>query len=135
MNLANGTDLQKAIHLMKKDSTKEPLFFEALYQAKLLCPVQADVNQLPRNADGSIVLNADTPISIVSIANASGDRYLVAFTDQNEHSKWDRAKDQQTVTYTFDDYRNLLLSGNAVYQGVVINPFSDNIVLGGKSCL
>lgn len=126
----NNIKLLNAIRLMRADRSKEPLFFEALHQAKLLCPVQADTRNMPKNPDGSIVLNSDSPISLVSISDSSGTYYLMAFTDRNELSKWNQGNYQQTIVYTFDDYKTVLISGDTPYQGVVLNPFSDNIVLG-----
>lgn len=126
----NNTNLLNAIRLMRADSSKEPLFFEALHQAKLLCPVQVDTRNLPKNPDGSVILSSDSPISLVSISDSSGASYLMAFTDRNELAKWNQGSYQQTIVYTFDDYKTVLISDDTPYQGVVLNPFSDNIVLG-----
>lgn len=129
-NEINNPDLINAIRLIRKDRSKEPLFFEALHQAKLLCPVRVDARNLPKNPDGSAVLNNDTPISLVGISDSSGAHYLMAFTDHNELAKWNQGSRQQTIIYTFDDYKAVLTSGDCPYQGVVLNPFGDNIVLG-----
>ena len=125
----NNTNLLNAIRLMRADRSKEPLFFEALHQAKFLCPVRIDTHNLPKNPDGSVVLSSDSPISLMSINDSSGAHYLMAFTDRNELNKLNQGN-QQTVVYTFDDYQAALTSGNTPYQGVVLNPFGDNIVLG-----
>lgn len=42
----NNVGLQNAIQLVRKNRSKEPLFFEALHQAKLLCPVRVDTCNL-----------------------------------------------------------------------------------------
>ena len=129
MEISNP-NLLSAIRLMRADRSKEPLFFKALHQAKLLCPVQVDTSNMPKNADCSTVLNSDSPISLVSISDSSGALYLMAFTDRNELSKWNQGSYQQTIVYSFDDYKAMLTSGHTPYQGVVLNPFGDNIVLG-----
>jgi len=129
MEISNP-NLLTAIRLMRADSSKEPQFFEALHQAKLLCPVQVDTRSIPKNPDGSTVLNSDSPISLVGISDSSGAHYLMAFTDRNELAKWNQGRHQQTIIYTFDDYKAVLTSGDTPYQGVVLNPFGDNIVLG-----
>lgn len=126
----NNTNLLNVIRLMRADASKEPQFFEALHQAKFLCPVQVDTHSLPKNPDGSVVLSSDSPISLVSISDDSGAHYLMAFTDRNELGKWNQGSSQQTIVYTFDDYKAVLTSGDTPYQGVVLNPFGDNIVLG-----
>lgn len=126
----NNSNLLSAINLVRKDRSKEPLFFKALHQAKLLCPVQVDTRNMPKSPDGSVVLSSDSPLSLVSINDSSGASYLMAFTDRNELSKWNQGSYQQTIVYTFDDYKTVLISGDTPYQGVVLNPFSDNIVLG-----
>ena len=122
-------ELQNAIQLMRKDKSREPLFFEALFRAKFLCPIQADEGNMAKHPDGTIVLNGDSDISLVSISTPASEQYLIAFTDWNELYKWNQGK-QQIIVYTFEDYKKLFLSGNMPYQGVVINPFSDNIILG-----
>ena len=126
----NNTNLLNAIRLMRADSSKEPQFFEALHQAKFLCPVRVDTRNLPKNPDGSVILSSDSPISLVSISDSSGAHYLMAFTDHSELAKWNQGSCQQTMVYAFDDYKGMLVSGDTPYQGVVLNPFSDNIVLG-----
>ena len=128
--IISNPDLLNAIRLVKADRSKEPLFFETLHQAKLLCPVQVDTRNLPKNPDGSTVLNNDTPISLVSISDSSSAHYLMAFTDRDELSKWNQGSCQQTIVYTFDDYKAVLASGETPYRGVVLNPFGVNIVLG-----
>lgn len=129
MEISNP-NLLRAIRLMRADRSKEPLFFTALHQAKLLCPVQVDTSNMSKNPDGSTFLNSDSPISLVSISDDSGAHYLMAFTDRNELGKWNQGSSQQTIVYTFDDYKTVLTSGDTPYQGVVLNPFGDNIVLG-----
>jgi hypothetical protein len=128
MDISNQS-LLNAINLMQTDRSREPLFFEALYQAKFLCPVRVDTRSLPKNPDGSTVLNSDSLISLVSISDSSGASYLMAFTDSSELAKWNQGSHQQTTIYTFDDYKTVLISGDTPYQGVVLNPFGDNIVL------
>lgn len=126
----SNPNLLNAIHIMKADRSKEPLFFAALHQAKLLCPVQIDAQNLIKNPDGNAVLNSDSPILLVSISDSYGAHYLMAFSDLNEFNKWNQGSYQQTIVYTFDDYKAVLTSGDTPYQGVVLNPFGDNIVLG-----
>ncbi|MEM5817639.1 MAG: enhanced serine sensitivity protein SseB [Desulfitobacterium hafniense] len=129
MEISNP-NLLSAIRLMRANSSKEPQFFEALHQAKFLCPVRVDTRSLPKNPDGNAVLNSDSLISLVSISDSSGAHYLMAFTDRNELAKWNHGSYQQTIVYKFEDYQAVLTYGDTPYQGVVLNPFSDNIVLG-----
>jgi len=126
----SNPNLLKALRLLKADRSKEPLFFEALRQAKLLCPVQVDTGNLPKSPDGSVVLYSDSTISLISISDSSGAQYLMAFTDRDELAKWNQGSHHQTIIYTFDDYKAVLSSGETPFRGVVLNPFSDNIVLG-----
>jgi len=128
MEISNP-NLLSAIRLMRTDRSKEPLFFEELHQAKFLCPVWVDTCNLPKNPDGSVVLSSDSPISLVGISDSSGAHFLMAFTDRDEFSKWNKGSYQQTIVYSFDDYKAALTSDDTPYQGVVLNPFGDNIVL------
>lgn len=126
----NGNiDLITAIQLIKKDRSKEPQFFEALYQAKLLCPIQADTKKMRKNADGSVIVDDDTKVSVISISDSSGAKFLMAFSNWNELNKWNEGKHQQITVYTFNDYKNIMMNHDMPYRGVVINPFGDNIVL------
>lgn len=111
MEISNP-NLLNAIRLMKADRSKESLFFEALHQAKLLCPVQVDTRNFPKNPDGSVVLSNDSLLSLVSISDSSGASYLMAFTDHNELAKWKQQNHRQTIVYTFDDYKTVLTSGD-----------------------
>ena len=64
---------------------------------------------------------------LVTLRGAS---YLMAFTDRNEFAKWNQGSYQQSIVYTFGDYKAVLTFSDTPYRGVVLNPFGDNIVLG-----
>ncbi len=128
----NNLSLSKSIHLLKKNQIKDQEFFAALYQARLLCPIEVDSKNLHKNGHGRVVLNEDVAVSLVSLSDSSGRKCLVGFTDRNELGKWPEGKQHQTIIYTYDEYKKLIMAERSPYQGVVINPFSDNVFLPKK---
>lgn len=59
---------------------------------------------------------------------ATGDSYLMAFTDRAELKKWSRGK-VSTLVCSFDDLKHVVLSSNGQCKGFVINPVSQGITI------
>ena len=114
---------------MRKDKTKQSLFIQELVKAKFLCPIQIDAKKLKKTDYNIKILNEDTEVALISITNKTGEQYLMAFTDENEFQKWNPDKNQQTLIFSFEDYKRIVLSEHSLFKGFVLNPFGDNIVL------
>ena len=121
--------LLKAIEDLSIDNSTEPEFIEELQKAQFLCPVKMDLKDEEIGENGEITLGKDTTISILSLDDSNGDRFLMAFTDWDELRKWDDSSDIQTLMLTYDDYQTILGQEESTYKGAVINPYGANIVI------
>ena len=70
--------------------------------------------------------------SIATIKNSKGDTLLPAFSSKEELFKWIKVSDKEIKRLTFKNYSNILLADNNNNAGIVIDPFSSNIVLDKK---
>lgn len=105
---------------------------EIVMNAKFLTPVR--LSTVPKlNSDGTGTIDANTKISFALISSPEGKKYYPAFTSVDEVLKWDSMKEQKPLTLAlgFDDYSDMIVSKNAA-EGLVINPFSDNLILDKK---
>lgn len=81
--------------------------------------------------DGTVKLNADTKIGFVLLNTPSGEAWQPAFTSWDEVFKWKDVTSSatpQTFVLGFDDYMTMLGINNTL-RGIVINPFSDNLLI------
>ena len=60
-----------------------------------------------------------------------GAKFQPAFTDWKELEKWEDMEKPKALLLTFDDYAALVLK-NPEIQGVVVNPFSENMMIDRK---
>lgn len=121
-----------AIELAKAERTPEhqKLVTEEIFKAVFLSP--ARVTPIPE-ADGAEV-GPDKRVLFPALEAPGGLRFYMAFTDTQEFNGWKDAKDWQSVTMTFEDYTKLMFKKDAdqvehPVVGVVINPFSANIII------
>ena len=120
--------LIKAIKLMKQNSKMESEFLIELFKATFLCPGRIDKANVAERFDSNFTLGEGTKLTLSSLDSVSGEEYLMAFTDWNELRKWQNVDGQQTFLFSIIDYKTIVL-GNLRFAGVVINPFSENVVL------
>lgn len=121
-----------AIELAKEERTPEhqKLVTEEIFKAVFLSP--ARVTPTPE-ADGAEV-GPDKQVLFPTLEAPGGIRFYMAFTDTQELNRWKDAKDWQSVTMTFEDYTKLMFKKASDQTehpvvGVVINPFSANIII------
>lgn len=64
------------------------------------------------------------------LSDGNGHGFFPIFTDETELMKWELAQKEnpQKAVLGFDDYANMVLRTNGA-EGVVVNPFSDNLTL------
>lgn len=70
-------------------------------------------------------------ISFILLNDKEGKQYLPAFTDDEELAKFQQLHLQQIVSvavFTFDEYAEIILD-NKLAQGLVLNPFTENVLL------
>lgn len=77
---------------------------------------------------GNAALDKGTNINFALLDNGSGARFFPIFTDSEELAKWDSPPSQTTIQLGFDNYASMV-EGNGSCEGIVVNPFSDNLLL------
>ena len=125
-------DLVNVIREIKQGKNKEELFWKEIFKAKFLCPINMEPRRVSQQENQKIVLEEGTRIALLSIDNQQGEHFLMAFTDWNELKKWKQNKDQQTLILSYEDYQQIVLKDASAYQGMVINPFGENILFDRK---
>ncbi|AOA01657.1 enhanced serine sensitivity protein SseB [Carnobacterium maltaromaticum] len=79
------------------------------------------------------IIKENNKISIVKIIDEKGIEYLPAFTDwKNFQLNVDNTKEVQSVIFSFKEFFNILESDLSLF-GIVINPYSDNLVLSREN--
>ncbi|MFQ7310005.1 MAG: enhanced serine sensitivity protein SseB C-terminal domain-containing protein [Mediterraneibacter sp.] len=121
--------LLDAIHEMQKDSSKEELFFKELVETKFLCPAKSILQEGLSDLNRDIRIGQDSRICLISIEDKKSRHFLAAFTDWNEVKKWKENEELQAVIMPYEDYRKMICNDSTPYAGMVINPYSENIVL------
>ncbi|MGN0597261.1 MAG: enhanced serine sensitivity protein SseB [Ruminiclostridium sp.] len=117
----------EAMRAETNDKTKTDFFNEV---RKATYVTSAILDKLPqKRADGSFKIEPDTTISFKLIQNKNGDKYFPAFTDLNELRKSPDSKESQAVTVSFADYTRFLANNTVDAKGIVINPFTQNIII------
>lgn len=100
---------------------------ELVFNANVMAPVQ--LSEVPENIDGKIIAKPGTKISFVLLTD-SDKSYLPVFTDSSEFDHWNfpGGKPEYTIGFNFEGMASLF-EGNANCTGVIINPFTDNLMI------
>ena len=92
--------------------------------------------QPKNNGDGTATFEKNTTIGFVMLNDGEGAAWHPAFTDWNELYKWQSAvsgeQPPQTLILGFDDFAGMIEKNTGV-RGLVINPFSDNLMLSRET--
>lgn len=100
-------------------------FLQELLKARLLCPVELEtplpVEDAPVKIEGKI--------KIFGLNDQDGRSFLMAFTDAEELKKWRDKEEEQIMVWSIARYANILLKQGCPHEGVVINPFGENIIV------
>ena len=122
-------NLVNAIEEIKQGNKKEELFWDEVFKAEFLCPINMEIGKISQKENYKIVLGEGTSITLLSIDNEQSEHFLMAFTDWEELKKWKQNHDQQTLILSYEDYQGIIIKNDSPYQGMVINPYGQNIVL------
>jgi len=120
--------LVQAMEAMKKkrDPSTEVTFINQLKGARFICP--ANVKKDPNNE------NAKDHIEFILFNNSDGKRFMPLFTDDNELQKWSDAKGHQVAALTFMDVIRMVNDKKlGEFAGIILNPFSQNIMVPTES--
>ena len=125
-----------AIELMKAEDTQEHrnMFMGEVMKASFISP--AIVEPAPvENEEGKLTIAPGSKVQLPMLNTPDGARFFMAFTDITEYEKW-QEKNQKLPTFALrlEEYATMILRRDAKGNlcpalGMVINPFSANIVL------
>ena len=122
-------NLVNVIKEIKQGNKEGELFWEEIFKAKFLCPIKMEIGKTTQKEKHQIVLEEETNVALLSIANERSEHFLMAFTDWDELKKWNQDYNQQALILSYEDYQGIIIKNDSAYQGMVINPFGENIVL------
>ena len=112
----DNTRLRELMNLLQKENMNqiEKKFFEQLLKSQFLLPV---------------IVKAEDKISLIKITDENEKEYLPVFTDmENFQLSFDSSSETHTVIFAFEEYYEIVQSDLNI-SGVVINPYSENLVL------
>lgn len=113
-----------------KEDTKNvmnELIYEIVFNSRFLSPVNLSKPPV-YDAAGALILAPDTEFTFVLLDNGKGERFFPIFTETEELAKWEKLEASSTIQMEFDRYA-IMLERNNNCEGIVINPFSDNLLV------
>ena len=134
----NNSMLSGAIEMMRVDPSEKNhnLVLGEILKARFLCPVLLSKAPLI-DKDGNPVLQDGCEVQYQMLQNASGEPYMIAFTNQQQFENWQKRRTVSTDScyefiMEFSEYidiiiRPLLNGGKTQVMGVVIDPFGCNL--------
>lgn len=125
-------NLVNVIREIKQGNINEESFWKEILKAKFLCPINMGTGKTLQQENYKIVSGEVTSFALISIDNKQGEHFLMAFTDWDELKKWKQNHNQQTLILSYKDYEEIMIKKDSPYQGIVINPFGENIILDRK---
>lgn len=100
---------------------------EVVTKAHFLSVVKMENGNFEPDESGNVVLEENARITFPMLNGPENKPYFPVFTDWEQLREWEPCKeaDVDTLILTFDDYYAMVEDNE---NGVVINPFSDNII-------
>jgi len=137
MEELDNKNLVDAIKKMKEENSKEAqsLMLGEMMKSKFLNPSTLNVQP---NEKGEINISNGTKISFYTIISTDKKKFAMAFTDKMELNKWfdinvKNGTPAEKITKSsaimgFMEYADIILNPNSDLDGLVINPYNENIV-------
>lgn len=72
-------------------------------------------------------------LTFMLLEDQNNNNYFQAYTDMDEYNKWSDASNSRYFVLTFDEYANIVINSEEEVKGLVLNPFTENIVLDKKT--
>lgn len=116
----------------KQTQEAEKNFMEELGRSRFLSPAFIKVKDENGEYQPAKEGKADpenTQINFMMLSNPDGKHFLPAFTSLEEVRKWRKEENLQTVVTSIDNYMSILTSESNGPEGLVIDPFSSNIIM------
>lgn len=121
----NNMDLIISIKVMQGNPTPETqsAFINQMIHAKFLTPAVSAMKKDDSTGEDRKMYR------FPHVANAEGAQYLIAFTDELELNKWQVEGEYEAILSDFRNFSSITLQNNSPYNGFVINPFNENIIV------
>lgn len=100
---------------LQDDKESEDIFIEALKKAYFLIP--------------SIDDHKKDELTFMLLCDQNNNNYFQAYTDEEEYNKWPDSINSKSFILTFDEYANIVINSDEEVKGLVLNPFTQNIIL------
>lgn len=105
----------------------EEIFVEIMDHALLVTAIK--MSQPPKTLpNGEQTLAVGTGISFLMLAGDNGEYYLPMFTKRAEMERWATNSEKNTVLMGFD-HISTIVESNPNCAGIVVNPFTQNLVI------
>ena len=130
MQQFRNTAMKQAIKSLRQDENPITIqhMRDCLVVGQLLVPAQWDKDPVKDN-HGQMVFSPDTKFQLMVIADDEGNYYFPMFTSMEELRKWDKDEEGQSLVMTFDQYLPFVKVAQNDIQGIVIDPYSENVPL------
>lgn len=106
---------------------RQQMFDKEMFKATYLTPVKV-TPEPQKDAEGNLIIAEGTQISVQVLPLKDGKGLMMAFTDNMEFKKWDKAGETHTFSMKMQDFIGAVLKDPNI-AGLAINPFSANVVL------
>ncbi|MBQ7955430.1 MAG: enhanced serine sensitivity protein SseB [Lachnospiraceae bacterium] len=123
--------LLKEVKENKTDTVTSMVFEEIVMKAKFVSPAIFEKKAENAGEDGGL-FSEGTIVRMPMITSPEGKGFYAMFTDYDEFENWTAVKGTDTMILSFDDYAALMEKSEQA-EGVVLNPFSDNLVLNRQT--
>ena len=100
---------------LQDDKESEDIFVEELRKAYFLIPAVDD--------------GKNDELTFMLLEDQYQNNYFQGYTDMDEYNKWSDAEKSKHFVLTFDEYANIVINSEEEVKGLVINPFTENIIL------
>jgi len=100
---------------LQDDKESEEVFINELKNSYFLIPAVND--------------NKKDELTFMLLCDQKNNNYFQAYTDKDEYNKWDEAINSKNFVLTFDELANIVISSGEEIKGLVINPFTENVIL------
>ncbi|MFT9057762.1 MAG: enhanced serine sensitivity protein SseB [Ethanoligenens sp.] len=120
-------ELLRQFNQNKTNDIMNDLFKEIATNAHFLSVIMLS-EEPKQNENVTATFQKDTIMQFPMLTTQDEQSYYPIFTDWIELGKWQAAKSPKTLILSFDDYASMVLKDENTH-GIVINPFSDNMII------
>ncbi|MBQ7104586.1 MAG: enhanced serine sensitivity protein SseB C-terminal domain-containing protein [Bacilli bacterium] len=100
---------------LQDDKESENYFIEELRKAFFIVPAVDD--------------GKSDELTLMLLSDQNNNNYFQAYTDLDEYNKWSKEEKAKYFILRFDEYANIVISSDEEVKGLVINPFTENIIV------